>query len=925
MRRLPAADRAGRARATRCSSTCRRASSDSARAASTSSTPTSRAGSSSPPEPGAHVMKLPYTPLQSAGRARRGGRRPGRDARRRCRSSAARSTARSRPVCAGLRGCPCRLRAARRRRAPGLALGRRARAQAPRPARDGRRRRALRRRRRPVRERPGRARLGGGGRLRRGRVRDRAGNRRDGHAARARRPRRRGGGERRAALSAARRSSPPASRTPTRANATAASRTTRAPCSSSVSAASSSPGRRGLEAPDWLEPREEVDAQRLARGLRRPAALAHGPRAGRRSVLLRGRLRRGPARAGPRPLMEERRLGPVVGLGTWNTFAGSARLACEVVGAALDAGDAARRHVADVRRRGGVARDRPRRPARRGDVATKIWTASPAEARRQLEAQLGWFGRVDVEQVHNLVAWREHLPWLEAERDAGRIGRLGVTHYAPSAFDELAAALRSGRFDVVQLPLNPREREAERDLLPLAAELGLAVIVMRPLGEGALLRTGAAAEELEPLRPFGVETWAQALLKWALSDERVDVVIPATRRPRARARERRRGRAAVVRAGGARLRRAPGGVVRPDEARTVYDGSLIDVDARALGRARARDRRASGARCAIVAVDGDAPGRARAAAPRGGAARAASSCRAGGARGGRGAARRSPARAARGDRSRRRRVARARRLLHDAGLLPRADAPLRRRRRRARATPAPMDDEQLVLVRVAGRRDRGAARRGSRMPRRSPGCSSPAASSAAPGRPRGMVRRHEDRRRQGDQARRVPRRADAGRRARARPARPRRRRRDRRRARQRVPRRRVPGGRRADRLGRRRLGRVRAPAEGQGADRARVRAAARRPRALHLPPHRGRRAADAGARRQRRHRRRVRDGRDGRPAAAAARADERGRRPARRAGGRVLPREAARRPRAAARRRRRASRRAASSSSAAASSATTRR
>ena len=234
--------------------------------------------------------------------------------------------------------------------------------------------------------------------------------------------------------------------------------------------------------------------------------------------------------------MEERRLGPVVGLGTWQTFDSDRRLATQVVGAALAAGT---RLVDSSPMYGGAEESLATAIAGRRDdvaVATKVWSSSPAEARRQYEAQLAWYGRVDVEQVHNLVAWREHLPWLEQERDAGRIGRLGVTHYAPSAFDELAEAVRTGRFDTVQLPLNPRERSAERVLLPLASQLGLAVIVMRPLGEGSLMRRPPVAAALEPLLPFGIETWAQALLKWALSDPRVDAVIPATRDP-AHARE----------------------------------------------------------------------------------------------------------------------------------------------------------------------------------------------------------------------------------------------------------------------------------------------------------------------------------------------------------------------------------------------------
>jgi diketogulonate reductase-like aldo/keto reductase len=164
-------------------------------------------------------------------------------------------------------------------------------------------------------------------------------------------------------------------------------------------------------------------------------------------------------------------------------------------------------------------------------VATKIWAPTVEQSRAQFEHQVGWFGRIEIEQVHNLVGWAEHVRWLEEARAEGRIDRIGVTHYSPFAFDEVADVLRTGRFETVQLPLNPHERAAERTLLPLAAELGIPVIVMRPFGEGELLEATPSPEELEPLAEFGVETWPQALLKWVLSDERVDVVIPATRNP----------------------------------------------------------------------------------------------------------------------------------------------------------------------------------------------------------------------------------------------------------------------------------------------------------------------------------------------------------------------------------------------------------
>jgi diketogulonate reductase-like aldo/keto reductase len=229
--------------------------------------------------------------------------------------------------------------------------------------------------------------------------------------------------------------------------------------------------------------------------------------------------------------MEERRLGPVVGLGTWNTFDDDENLACRLVDAALEAGV---RNFDSSPMYGGAERALAAALAGRRDeaaVLTKIWTSSTEDARRQLADQLEWFGRVDVEQIHNLVAWERRLPWLEAECGGGQIGKLGVTHYSAVSFEELGRALKTRRFDTVQVPLNPRERTCEQLLLPLAAALGVAVIVMRPFGEGELLAREPAPAELSPLAEFGVTTWPQALLKWALSDERVDLVIPATRRP----------------------------------------------------------------------------------------------------------------------------------------------------------------------------------------------------------------------------------------------------------------------------------------------------------------------------------------------------------------------------------------------------------
>ena len=166
-------------------------------------------------------------------------------------------------------------------------------------------------------------------------------------------------------------------------------------------------------------------------------------------------------------------------------------------------------------------------------LATKVWTSGRSAGVDQMKrsTQLLRRQRIDLMQIHNLVDWRTHLATLRAWKDEGRIRYLGITHYSSSAHADMERIMHAETLDFVQLNYSLDDREAERRLLPLAAERGMAVLVNLPFGAGSLFRTLRGKPVPPWMREAGCETWSQVLLKFAIAHPAVTCVISGTGNP----------------------------------------------------------------------------------------------------------------------------------------------------------------------------------------------------------------------------------------------------------------------------------------------------------------------------------------------------------------------------------------------------------
>lgn len=241
-----------------------------------------------------------------------------------------------------------------------------------------------------------------------------------------------------------------------------------------------------------------------------------------------------------RPVPRSGKALPVVGLGTWQVFDVRGTQAemterRQILDALFDAGGS----VVDTSPMYNRSEAIVGRVLAEGDLgeraflATKVWTDGAARGRQQMQrsANLLHTDRVDLMQVHNRRDVDAHWPTLLAMQQNDKIRYHGITDYRDSADDAMMQVMRRYRPDFIQINYSLLERGAERGVLPLAQDLGIAVLINRPFVGGRLFRAVTGRDLPDWGREYA-DSWGQFFLKFIIGHPVVTCVIPATSRVR---------------------------------------------------------------------------------------------------------------------------------------------------------------------------------------------------------------------------------------------------------------------------------------------------------------------------------------------------------------------------------------------------------
>jgi aryl-alcohol dehydrogenase-like predicted oxidoreductase len=171
----------------------------------------------------------------------------------------------------------------------------------------------------------------------------------------------------------------------------------------------------------------------------------------------------------------------------------------------------------------------------RNDVfmATKVDREDPQQGRERMQRSFELLGgeQIDLMQVHNLRGTEAELETMKAWKAEGRFRYIGITTHSPRQYDEMEAVMRKHPLDFIQLNYSLADRGAEKRLLPLAQDRGMAILVNLPYARGRLFRAVANQALPDWASEMDAASWGQVFLKYIISHPASTLPIPGTTKP----------------------------------------------------------------------------------------------------------------------------------------------------------------------------------------------------------------------------------------------------------------------------------------------------------------------------------------------------------------------------------------------------------
>ena len=166
-------------------------------------------------------------------------------------------------------------------------------------------------------------------------------------------------------------------------------------------------------------------------------------------------------------------------------------------------------------------------------LATKVWIEGKEAGEIQMKESSKKLNKavIDLMQIHNLLDWQTHIKTLYDWKEQGKINYIGISHFRSNAFSQIEKIITKERIDFAQFNYSLQEREAEKRLLPLCREKGVATLINRPFMRGKLFKAVARKKIPGWAYEYNINTWAQFFLKFILANQAVTTVIPATSNP----------------------------------------------------------------------------------------------------------------------------------------------------------------------------------------------------------------------------------------------------------------------------------------------------------------------------------------------------------------------------------------------------------